>query len=165
MLIGLTLDPAGWADVDELLEKADRAGFPITREVLQAVVEHNDKQRFAFSEDRHRIRANQGHTVPVDLELTSIPPPDVLYHGTSRGSAEMIRREGLTARGRHHVHLSSDSATATAVGRRHGRPVVFTVDAKKMADDGHTFYRSANGVWLTETVPPGYLEQAGADDG
>jgi putative RNA 2'-phosphotransferase len=155
--IGLRLDPAGWADVRELLAGAAAAGVPLTRERLDALVEQNDKRRFALSEDGTRIRASQGHTVPVDLDLEPVPAPDVLYHGTGHGSVAAILVEGLTPRGRHHVHLSGDPATAAAVGRRHGRPVVLAVDARRMQADRRVLHRSANGVWLADAVPPRYL--------
>jgi putative RNA 2'-phosphotransferase len=155
--IGLRLDPSGWADVEELLAGAAAAGVPLTRERLDALVEQNDKQRFALSGDRTRIRASQGHSVPVDLRLEPVAAPDVLYHGTGRAAVGAILVEGLTARGRHHVHLSGDPRTAEAVGRRHGSPVVLVVDARRMQADGRPLYRSANGVWLADAVPPGYL--------
>jgi putative RNA 2'-phosphotransferase len=155
--IGLQLDGGGWADVDELVAKAAEAGVPLTRARLEQVVEQNEKRRFAPSDDRRRIRASQGHSIPVDLELAPIPPPELLYHGTARPFVDAIRRDGLTARGRRHVHLSGDEETAIAVGRRHGKPVVLTVESERMARDGHPFYRSANGVWLTDLVPPAYL--------
>ncbi|GLY63603.1 RNA 2'-phosphotransferase [Amycolatopsis taiwanensis] len=155
--IGLRLDPAGWADIDELLDKAAAAGTPITRETLLQVVEQNNKQRFALDSERNLIRANQGHSIDVDLGLAPLRPPEELFHGTGHRFVEAIRREGIDPRGRHHVHLSSDVETATTVGRRHGRPVVLLVDAGRMHADGHVFYRSDNGVWLTDAVPPHYL--------
>ena len=157
---GLELDDAGWADVDELVARARVAGVPLTREALVDVVETNDKQRFALSEDGRRIRANQGHSIPVDLGLRPLAPPQRLYHGTTDRAVAAIRREGLTPRGRQHVHLSPDEETARAVGRRHGAPVVLEVDASRMARDGHVFLLAASGVWLTDHVPPGYLRPA-----
>lgn len=161
--IGLHLDPSGWADVPELLARAAAAGVPLTRERLDAVVEQNDKQRFALSDDRSRIRANQGHSITVDLDLVPVPAPDVLYHGTGHQSVGAILVEGLTPRWRHHVHLSGDPDTAAAVGRRHGRPVVLLVDAGRMQADGLSLYRSANGVWLADAVPPAYLRRTDVD--
>ena len=152
--IGLTLEPGGWVRVDDLLRAAS-----ITREELEEVVARNDKQRFAFDETGTKIRANQGHSTDVDLGLEPADPPAVLFHGTGEKSVAAILRDGLERRGRHHVHLSPDRETATRVGARHGRPVVFTVDAAAMAADGHSFYVSANGVWLTDAVPPRYLRR------
>jgi putative RNA 2'-phosphotransferase len=148
---GLTLDAAGWVPVDRLL-----AALRIGRPELDAVVAGNDKQRFAI--EGGRVRANQGHSVTVDLGLTPLAPPPLLYHGTGAAAIESIRATGLHRGGRHHVHLSADTATARRVGaRRGGAVVVLTVDAAAMARDGHVFYRSANGVWLTDAVPAAYL--------
>lgn len=155
---GLTLGPGGWVPVVELLEGLRRAGRPIDRRTLEAVVARNDKQRFAFSADGRMIRANQGHSVPVDLELAPVEPPALLYHGTAVRVVPAIRREGLRRQQRHHVHLSPDAATARKVGARHGKPIVLVVAAGRMHAQGHEFFRSANGVWLTEHVPPAYLE-------
>ena len=155
--IGLTLEPGGWVGVDTLLDACARNHMPLSREQLNEVVAGNNKQRFAFDETGTRIRANQGHSVEVDLQLEPTVPPDVLYHGTGHQTAEAIRREGLQKMRRHHVHLSRDVETATNVGARHGRPVVFVIDARAMHDAGHTFYVSENSVWLTEDVPPAFL--------
>ncbi|WP_395106974.1 RNA 2'-phosphotransferase [Actinomadura sp. SCN-SB] len=155
--IGLTLDPAGWADVDELLTAAAAHGFPITRDELGQVVAANDKKRYAFDESGKRIRASQGHSIPVDLGLPVTPPPEVLYHGTVGRFLPMIWREGLKPMDRHAVHLSPDRETATRVGTRRGKPVILTVDAAGMAAAGHEFRVSANGVWLVDAVPPGFL--------
>ena len=155
--IGLALDNAGWADVDELMRKVNAAGVPLTRERLTQVVAQNDKQRFAFSSDGERIRASYGHSIPVSLDLASVAPPVALYHGTAARFLGSIQRQGLTARRRNYVHLSSDTETARAVGRRHGEPVILTVRAQAMAKDGYLFYRSASGIWLTERVPVVYL--------
>jgi putative RNA 2'-phosphotransferase len=155
--IGLTLDRGGWVAVDDLLAAAARDGFPITRDELVRVVENSDKQRYAFDGDGRRIRANQGHSVEVELELPVAVPPDVLFHGTVERSLPAIRREGLAPMNRHDVHLSADQETARRVGARRGKPVILTVDAAAMVTDGHTFRLSANGVWLVSTVPPEYL--------
>lgn len=155
--IGLTLDPAGWADVEELLAAAWRAGVALDRALLERVVVENDKRRFAFSADGARIRASQGHSVPVQLGLEPRTPPAVLYHGTATRFLEAIRREGLRPGQRTHVHLSTDEATARTVGRRHGAPVVLEVAAGRMAEEGHEFLLSENGVWLTRAVPTRYL--------
>ncbi len=133
--------------------------FPINRIELNEVVASNDKKRFSFDATGTLIRANQGHSVEVDLQLYAASPPDVLYHGTGQGAVEAILREGLCKMSRHHVHLSSDMTTARKVGARHGRPVVFTVDAAAMYRADHTFYCSENGVWLVDYVPPEYLQQ------
>lgn len=155
--IGLRLDGAGWAEVDALLAGAARAGVPLTRERLDAVVAQNEKRRFAFDEDGTRIRASQGHSVPVDLGLTPVLAPDVLFHGTAERFLDAILAAGLEPRGRQHVHLSGDRRAAVEVGRRHGRPVVLAVDARAMQADGHVVFRSENGVWLTAGVPARYL--------
>jgi putative RNA 2'-phosphotransferase len=155
--LGLHLAPGGWVDVNTLLRACEQHGFPISRAELEAVVAGSDKQRFGFDETGTRIRANQGHSVEVDLELAPAVPPAVLYHGTGHKTADIIRQTGLGKMSRHHVHLSSDRQTATKVGARHGRPVVFEVDATAMHRDGHIFYVSANGVWLVDAVPPQYL--------
>lgn len=156
--IGLTLDANGWANVDELIRLANQHGFPLTRPLLERVVAENDKQRFALSDDGQRIRANQGHSLKVDLQLSPSQPPDVLYHGTAARFIDSIRSEGLRAGKRQHVHLSADIATARKVGQRHGKPVVLVVRAAEMAAAGHRFYLSANGVWLTERVPAEFIE-------
>lgn len=155
--IGLALDPQGWADVDELLAKAQQAGVPVTLDILQAVVESNDKKRFAFSEDRRRIRAQQGHSIEVELGLDPAAPPEELFHGTADRFLDSIRAQGLVAGKRQHIHLSPDGDTAVRVGQRHGRPVVLRVLAGRMHQDGFPFYVSGNGVWLTEVVPARYL--------
>lgn len=155
--LGLELGPGGWVEVDALLEACARQRFPISREELEEVVERNDKKRFAFDSSGTLIRAQQGHSVPVDLLLEPAEPPPVLYHGTPEPNLKTILCGGLQSMGRHHVHLSSDEATAAVVGRRRGRPVVLAVDAHTMRRDGWEFYRSGNGVWLVEHVPPRYL--------
>lgn len=155
--LGLTLAPGGWVSVERLLAACQKARFPISLMELEEVVATNDKQRFSFSEDKSKIRANQGHSTEVDLELSPAVPPAVLYHGTGAGSVAAIREEGLKKGRRHHVHLSVDTETAQRVGARHGRPHVFMVDAAQLHADGAVFYVSDNGVWLTESVPAPYL--------
>jgi putative RNA 2'-phosphotransferase len=157
--IGLALGPGGWVEVTALLAALAAHGQAVTREELDAVVAGNDKRRFAFDETGERIRASQGHSVEVDLGLEPLEPPALLYHGTGAGSAGAIARDGLRRMRRHHVHLSADQATAQAVGARHGPPVIFAVDAAAMRAAGSLFYRSANGVWLTDEVPPIYLRR------
>ncbi|WP_344358564.1 RNA 2'-phosphotransferase [Streptomyces gobitricini] len=156
--IGLVLDAHGWVPIDDLLRAAAGHGVRITRAELEHVVAVNDKRRFAIDGDR--IRASQGHTVAVDLDLPTAEPPTYLYHGTVARSLPAIRAEGLRPMARHHVHLSADRETATRVGARRGRPVVLPVDAGAMRRDGHVFHVSANGVWLTAAVPPAYLRFA-----
>lgn len=157
--IGLTLEPEGWVTVDELLAQLGRHGLTVSRAELDEVVAHNDKKRFAFDETGTRIRASQGHSVPVDLDWPVATPPPVLYHGTVARFLPAIEREGLRPMNRHHVHLSATPDTATKVGARRGKPVVLTVDAAAMTAAGHEFLLSANGVWLTTTVPPAYLSR------
>jgi len=155
--LGLTLASGGWVGVDDLLRACARHGFSITRAELDEVVATNNKSRYAYDPTGALIRANQGHSVEVDLQLEPVTPPDVLYHGTGHGAVAAIEEQGLHRMARHHVHLSGDIETATTVGARHGRPVVFAVDATAMSRNGHSFYHSANGVWLTDGVPPRYL--------
>jgi putative RNA 2'-phosphotransferase len=155
--LGLTLEPGGWVSIDALLAATPSAGVRITVEQLREIVATSDKQRFAFDEAGTRIRANQGHSVEVDLQLTPAEPPAELYHGTADHNVEAILRDGLRRMARHHVHLSPDTHTATKVGQRHGRPVILVVDAARMRADGHSFSSSANGVWLVDEVPPQYL--------
>lgn len=158
--IGLGLDPAGWAAVDDLLAKAAAAGRTFSRDDLREIVATSDKQRFALSEDGQRIRANQGHSIEVELGLPAVPPPDVLYHGTATRFKESILGSGLDRRSRHHVHLTQNLDTAISVGQRYGAPLVLRVDARRMAAQGHTFHCSANRVWLVAQVPAEFLEIA-----
>jgi len=155
--LGLTLAPGGWVEVDDLLRACAAHSFALTRAELDEVVARNDKRRFSFDETGTRIRANQGHSVEIDLGLEVAAPPDVLFHGTGEGSVDAILRDGLSRMSRHHVHLSPDVPTALRVGGRHGRAVVLEVDAARMAADGHEFYVSDNGIWLTDEVPPQYV--------
>lgn len=155
--IGLSLLPGGWVEVDALLAACAARGLAVTRAELEEVVQSSDKQRFAFDETATRIRANQGHSVDVDLALAPQVPPDVLYHGTATRFLPAILAEGLRRMERHHVHLSAEHATAVTVGTRHGRPVVLAVAAGAMHAAGATFFRAANGVWLVDHVPPAQL--------
>jgi putative RNA 2'-phosphotransferase len=155
--LGLTLEPGGWVLVADLLAATAQHGFAVTRAELDEVVRDNNKQRFAFDETGQHIRANQGHSTEVDLQLPPCPPPPLLYHGTPEHLVEAIRAEGLKKMARHHVHLSLDVETARKVGMRHGKPAIFVIDAAAMAGAGYTFYVSANGVWLTDSVPPAHL--------
>jgi putative RNA 2'-phosphotransferase len=155
--IGLKLDKGGWARVDELIAAAQQKGKVLDEELLKQVVAHGDKRRFSFSSDGRRIRANYGHSIPVELGLRRVEPPEFLYHGTARRVLEIIRRDGLHARGRNFVHLSPDQETAMQVGARHGKPVVLLVHARRMHQDGHAFYLSEGGTWLTRWVPAQYI--------
>lgn len=156
--IGLQLDAHGWASVSELIEAAARKGYRLTPDVVAEVVAQNDKRRFSLSPDGQRIRANYGHSLPVDLGLEPTVPPERLYHGTARRTLGSIMRKGLQPGRRQFVHLSSDIDTAREVGRRHGRPVVLVVEAGRMHDAGFLFYLSESGIWLTRAVPPEYLK-------
>lgn len=157
--LGLTLEPGGWVSVERLLAACARKGHRLSRADLDAVVAENDKQRFSYDESGERIRANQGHSIAVDLQLEATTPPALLYHGTGHRTADAIEQEGLRKMRRHHVHLSVDVPTAVRVGARHGKPVVFEVDAEGMHRDGFPFYCSENGVWLVDEVPPKYLRR------
>jgi len=152
--IGLTLDEGGWANVAEIVAKSDVFDGP---EHVHRVVSESDKQRFMLSEDGLRVRANQGHSIVVNLGLEPQTPPKVLFHGTATRFVHAIMDEGLKPGARNHVHLSGDTETAVNVGQRHGTPVVFSVEAGRMAEEGVVFFRSENGVWLTEIVAPKYL--------
>ncbi len=153
----LTLEPGGWVPIDDLLAGAANAGMTFTRDELEEVVELCDKQRFAIDPTDTKIRANQGHSTEVDLQLEPAEPPAELFHGTPERNLAAVLQTGLVKMARHHVHLSPDTQTATKVGSRRGKPVILIIDAARMRADGHVFYCSANGVWLVEHVPPQYL--------
>lgn len=155
--IGILLDENGWTDVPTLLAKMAVRGYRITHDQLRHIVDTNNKKRFAFNEDESRIRASQGHSVEVDLGYVQKQPPEFLYHGTATRFLDVILADGLKKMNRHHVHLSSDEQTARSVGSRHGKPVVLVVKAEEMVANGHVFYQSENGVWLTDHVPAAYL--------
>jgi putative RNA 2'-phosphotransferase len=155
--IGLSLDQGGWAKVDELLLKVNQAGVSLNKDLLQWVVDNNDKQRFCFSQDRQRIRANYGHSLPVDLDFVPSKPPDFLFHGTATRFVESIKRLGLVPKKRNYVHLSPDQQTALTVGGRHGKPIVLTIQTGRMYECGFHFFPSANGIWLTERVPAEHI--------
>ncbi len=156
--IGLVLDKNGWVPIQSLLEAANAHNYRISRELLDEVVFRNDKMRFTFSPDGLKIRANQGHSVNVNLELEPVEPPEILYHGTIERFLKSISESGLLKMKRQHVHLSATIETAKNVGRRRGKPVVLSVAALKMHSDGHQFFLSANGVWLTEFVAYKYIK-------
>jgi putative RNA 2'-phosphotransferase len=161
--IGLQLDAGGWAIIDDLVRLSANSPTPLSATTIAAIVQTNDKQRFVVSPDGTRVRANQGHSVDIDLELAPTTTPPVLFHGTAQRFLASIERDGLQPRGRQHVHLSRERATALTVGRRHGRPVVLRVDAAALHAAGQPFFVSANGVWLVAAVPPPYLQRD--DDG
>jgi putative RNA 2'-phosphotransferase len=157
-VIGLSLDENGWADVVQLIDLANQQGTALTIALLEEVVATNDKKRFAFSTDKSKIRASQGHSIEVDLALVPQQPPEYLFHGTATRFLASIRDRGLIPGSRQHVHLSADKSVAIDVGQRHGKPVVLTVDSSKMNQAGYNFFLSANGVWLTAVVPSEYLD-------
>lgn len=154
--IGISLDEHGWADVGELIEGVSKTHH-LDMQTLEEIVRSDSKQRYSFSEDKRLIRANQGHSIPVDVELKQTAPPDILFHGTGKKSMRSIEKEGLLPMSRLYVHLSKDVKTAKTVGSRHGTPIVYKVRAGAMARDGYKFYLSENGVWLTKRVPVEYL--------
>ena len=154
--IGIQLDEHGWAKVEELIAGISKT-HEINREILEEIVRTDNKQRFTFNEDKTKIRANQGHSIPVDVELSEAVPPDRLWHGTGEKYVASIEQQGLIPKSRLYVHLSSDVDTATKVGSRHGKPVIYIVKTKEMHDDGYKFFLSKNGVWLTKEVPVKYL--------
>ena len=157
-VIGITLDEHGWARVDQLIEGI-RKDYDFDMEMLEEIVANNNKQRYSFNEDKTLIRANQGHSVPVDVELEQKTPPEILYHGTAEKYVEAIDEQGLIPKSRLYVHLSVDTDTARNVGKRHGKPVIYKVMAGDMHKAGYEFYFSVNGVWLTKRVPGEYLEK------
>ena len=157
-VIGISLDEHGWAEVEEVVAGI-RKTRKFDREMLEEIVKTDQKQRYSFNEDQTLIRANRGHSIPVDVELEVIEPPEILWHGTGEKYVSSIEKIGLIPKSRLYVHISGDRETAYKVGQRHGRPVVYRVLAGKMSADGYTFYRSKNGVWLTKKVPVSYLER------
>ena len=155
-IVGIELDEHGWAEVEELIRRVKN----LDRATLEQIVATDEKQRYSFSADKKLIRANQGHSIPVDVELAELEPPEILYHGTGEKFGASINAQGLLKMSRLYVHLSSDIDTATKVGRRHGVPKIFVVESGKMFVDGYKFFRSVNGVWLTEHVPAKYLKES-----
>ncbi|MBD3904392.1 RNA 2'-phosphotransferase [Chryseobacterium sp. Ch-15] len=159
-LINLNLDENGWANVDELITKSKRNPHEgISFEELNEIVETNDKKRFIFNEDKTRIRANQGHSIDINLAFVPQQPPEFLYHGTAQSNIDSIFEKGIEKRNRQHVHLSEDKETATKVGMRHGKPIILTINTEKMFNDGIEFYLSENNVWLTDFVDAKYIRQ------
>jgi putative RNA 2'-phosphotransferase len=157
-VIGLQLDANGWADVEQLIDLVNQHGIAISHDLLNVIVQNNDKERFAFNADRTKIRAHQGHSLAVDLELVAEVPPTILFHGTATRFLSSIRIRGLLPGSRQHVHLAAQEIDAIRVGQRHGQPVVLTIQAEAMCRSGYPFYCAKNGVWLTETVPPRYIQ-------
>lgn len=155
--LGLTVDAHGWAQVDAVVQAFSKIG-PFDKRLLEQIVQTDSKGRYSFNTDKTKIRANQGHSLPVDVELAQVQPPEVLYHGTGEKYVQSINARGLLPQSRLYVHLSQDRATAVNVGKRHGRPVVYRVAAGAMARAGCEFYLSVNGVWLTKRVPAEYLQ-------
>ncbi len=158
--IGITLDEHGWANVQELIDGINATGkHHLNMELLEEIVRLDEKQRYSFNEDRSLIRANQGHSIPVDVDLRETLPPKVLYHGTGEKYVPSIDEQGLIPKSRLYVHMSADKETAKTVGSRHGRPVIYEIDCKSMSEDGYRFYLSENHVWLTKAVPAKYLKK------
>ncbi|SDQ44696.1 putative RNA 2'-phosphotransferase [Chryseobacterium soldanellicola] len=158
-LINLNLDENGWANVDELITKSTNDTQSFTFEELNEIVQTNDKKRFIFNEDKTRIRANQGHSIGIDLALKPQQPPEFLYHGTAQNNIESILEKGIEKRSRQHVHLSQDKETAIKVGMRHGKPIILTIKTGKMFEEGIEFYLSENEVWLTDYVDAKYISE------
>lgn len=156
--INIKLDDYGWADTNELIEKCNDFGVTFTKENLDKVVKNNSKQRFAYSEDGSKIRANQGHSIKIKLGYKPTQPPLFLYHGTATQFIASIKATGLEKRNRHHVHLSLEKETAITVGKRHGKPVILTIHALRMYERGYDFFISENGVWLTDSVPIEFID-------
>ena len=156
--IGIALDEHGWADVLELIEGVNKT-HPLNMEILEEIVRTDEKGRYSFNADHTLIRANQGHSIPVDVELKKTTPPEILFHGTGEKFTASIDIIGLIPKSRLYVHLSADRETAVAVGKRHGKPTVYEVNAAQMNADGYSFFLSENGVWLTKTVPAKYLNK------
>ena len=157
-VIGIELDEQGWVNVNELIDKANAKGQRMDFDLLEEVVRTNNKKRFAFNDDQTKIRASQGHSVHIELGYSPITPPNILYHGTATRFLDSIFESGLIKGNRHHVHLTKDLGTASNVGQRHGKLAMLEIDAKTMHENGHDFFVSENGVWLTENVPSEYLK-------
>lgn len=157
--VGITLDEHGWASVSELLSGINASGNEIDMQTLEEIVAEDEKQRYSFNSDKTKIRANQGHSVYVDVELKKSVPPETLFHGTGEKFVSSIKSEGLKSKSRLYVHLSKDRETAVKVGSRHGKPVVFEVNSGEMSRNGFEFFLSENGVWLTKIVPAEYLRE------
>lgn len=157
-IIGIKLDDYGYADVNELIEKINNTGRNINIEILEQIVKEDNKQRYSFNDDRSKIRANQGHSINVNVELRELEPPRFLYHGTATRFLDNIKKEGIVSKSRLYVHLSNDIDTAVQVGKRHGTPVILKINTGKMYENGYKFYLSENNVWLCEYIPFKYVE-------
>ncbi|VIF91215.1 RNA 2'-phosphotransferase-like protein [Clostridioides difficile] len=156
--IGIKLDGYGYADVNELIEKINSTGRNISMEILEQIVKEDSKQRYSFNEDRTKIRANQGHSIKVNVELKELEPPKYLYHGTATRFLDNIKKEGIISKSRLYVHLSNDIDTAVQVGKRHGIPIVLKINTEEMCENGYKFYLSENNIWLCEYIPFKYVE-------
>lgn len=157
--IGIDLDSNGWTDVNSLIEKMNSYGKHIDFETLEVILETNNKKRFSFNEDKSLIRANQGHSIEIDLGYKNCIPPKILFHGTGAKYVDNIYKTGIKKKNRHHVHLSKDIETALSVGQRHGKPVIFEIFAEEMAKEGFEFFESENGVWLTDEIPVTFIRK------
>ncbi|MFA1719042.1 RNA 2'-phosphotransferase [Clostridioides difficile] len=156
--IGIKLDDYGYADVNELIEKINNTGRNINIEILEQIVKEDNKQRYSFNDDRSKIRANQGHSINVNVELRELEPPKYLYHGTATRFLDNIKNEGIIKQSRLYIHLSRDIDIAVKVGKRHGTPVILKINTGKMYENGYKFYLSENNVWLCEYIPFKYVE-------
>lgn len=156
--IGIKLDSEGWALVQDIIINSEKGEISFTEELLKSIVAKSEKQRFEFNESCTKIRCYQGHSLSIELGLKAAEPPQDLFHGTATRFLQSLLAHGLKKQKRQYVHLSLDIATARAVGTRYGKPVILKISARKMFQDGHIFYLSGNGVWLTDSVPPQYIE-------
>jgi len=161
--IKLTLDKYGWAKTKDLLKQMNDHGTKISMEFLEEVVNTDNKQRYSFNENKTKIKANQGHSIKIELNLEPKAPPELLFHGTASKSLDSIFKNGLSKQNRHHVHLSLDEPTAVSVGARHGKPVVLTINSKLMHDSGYKFYQSENRIWLTDNIPANFITFSGME--
>lgn len=162
--IGLKLDEYGYINTSDLIKGLNRKGYKVTISDIERIVAEDNKQRYSFNDDKSKIKANQGHSIAVNLELQAIEPPKVLYHGTATRFSESICKDGIKKQNRQYVHLSADIETAEKVGRRHGELVIFKIDGEQMYKDGYKFFLSENKVWLTDYVPIKYLSKEQAKD-
>lgn len=157
-VIGIELDRNGWCDIDALIEGINKSGELITRDILESIVINDDKQRYSIDNEKNRIRANQGYSISVDIELELRVPPTVLYHGTVGKFISSIKEQGLVKGQRQYVHLSQYSKTAVTVGKRRGIPIILEIDSKRIHEDDYKFYISSNNVWLCDHIPRAYIQ-------